>query len=119
MDRKFIEALRILGDETRIRILKLLEENPIYLCQLAGVLGLSPSTVSIHLSKLKQFRFVESKKEGCRVRFSLSKPPDRFLSNVMEQVLRAADGWSKVEEDRKRLKSLRLEDVCPEIKEKR
>ncbi|MEO2082932.1 MAG: metalloregulator ArsR/SmtB family transcription factor, partial [Desulfurobacteriaceae bacterium] len=61
---KLLELIRLISDPTRYRILKILEERPAYTCEIAEVLGLSPSTVSAHLSKLKYFSIVKEKKFG-------------------------------------------------------
>ena len=109
----FVDALKVLSDETRIRILKLLEEKPAYLCQITAVLGFSPSTVSTHLSKLKQFGFVKDKREGAKVLFALSEPEGEELRQILSAVLKAAEGWEVVKKDVEKLKRSSLKDVCP------
>lgn len=111
--QKFVEALKVLSDETRIRILKILEEKPSYLCQITAVLGFSPSTVSTHLSKLKQFGFVKDKREGAKVLFSLSEPENGELRRILSEVLKAADNWQVVKKDMEKLRGVSLKEVCP------
>ncbi len=111
--QEFVEALKVLSDETRIRILKILEEKPSYLCQITAVLGFSPSTVSTHLSKLKQFGFVKDKREGAKVLFSLSEPESEELLKIRNLILRVADSWQIVKEDCKKMKELNFRDICP------
>ena len=109
----FVEALKVLSDETRIRILKILEKRSAYLCQITAILGFSPSTVSTHLSKLKQFGFVKDKKEGVKVLFSLSSPEDKQLSTVQKAVLEAAENWDVVKADFEKMRELNFKDICP------
>ena len=109
----FVEALKVLSDETRIRILKILEKRPAYLCQITAILGFSPSTVSTHLSKLKQFGFVKDRKEGVKVLFSLSRPKNRELFTVQKVVLEAAEDWDVVKADFEKMKKLNFKDICP------
>ena len=111
--QEFVEALKVLSDETRIRILKILEEKPSYLCQITAVLGFSPSTVSTHLSKLKQFGFVKDKREGAKVLFSLSEPESGELRRILSEILNVADGWQVVKKDLEKLKKSSLKEVCP------
>ena len=111
--QEFVEALKVLSDETRIRILKILEEKPSYLCQITAVLGFSPSTVSTHLSKLKQFGFVKDKREGAKVLFSLSEPESGELRRIFREVLKAADSWETVKRDIEKLRKISLKEVCP------
>jgi len=111
--QEFVEALKVLSDETRIRILKILEEKPSYLCQITAILGFSPSTVSTHLSKLKQFGFVKDKREGAKVLFSLSEPESGELRRIFREVLKAADSWETVKRDIEKLRKISLKEVCP------
>lgn len=111
--QEFIEALRVLSDETRIRILKILEEGPAYLCQITAVLGFSPSTVSVHMKKLKRFGFVEDRKEGIKVLFNLSEPKNENLREILKSVLREAEEFPTVKGDRIKLKEATLDRVCP------
>ena len=111
--QEFVEALKVLSDETRIRILKILEEKPSYLCQITAILGFSPSTVSTHLSKLKQFGFVKDKREGAKVLFSLSEPESGELRRILSEILKVADSWEVVRKDLEKLKKASLKEVCP------
>lgn len=60
----FLAVTKALADETRLRVLMLLEPGELCLCQLIAVLGLSPSTVSKHVSILSAAGLVVSRKDG-------------------------------------------------------
>ncbi len=62
-----------ISDATRLQILRLLEERPLTTEQLSEMLHLSPSTISIHLKKLKLFGFLESESEKKFVYYSVNK----------------------------------------------
>ena len=47
-----------------MRILKMLEVRPLCVCEITAVLGLAPSTVSNHLSKLKDVGLIIDEKEN-------------------------------------------------------
>ena len=57
-------TLKAAGDATRLRILRMLEEGPLCVCQVVEVLGLSQSTVSKHLVLLKNAGLIEDEKRG-------------------------------------------------------
>jgi DNA-binding transcriptional ArsR family regulator len=59
-----LATTKALADETRLRVLMLLEPGELCLCQLIAVLGLSPSTVSKHVSLLSAAGLVRCRKEG-------------------------------------------------------
>ena len=64
MLREFMDITRALSDENRVRTLMFLREGELCVCQIIEMLGLAPSTVSKHLSILKQARLVETRKKG-------------------------------------------------------
>jgi len=62
--RDFLSITGALADENRLRILLALGRCELCVCQITELLGLAASTVSKHLSILKQARLVESRKDG-------------------------------------------------------
>lgn len=59
-----LERLSVLGDETRIRLLALLEANELTVSELRRIVGLPQSTVSRHLRVLAEGGWVSSRTEG-------------------------------------------------------
>jgi ubiquinone/menaquinone biosynthesis C-methylase UbiE/DNA-binding transcriptional ArsR family regulator len=65
MDMKSASALyRLLGDEARLRILRLLAAERLNVSELTAVLGIAQSGVSRHLGLLKESGLVEEQREG-------------------------------------------------------
>lgn len=62
--QQFIAITKALSDETRARALMSLAEGELCVCQIIEVLGLSPSTVSKHMTVLQQAGLVERRKDG-------------------------------------------------------
>ena len=62
--KEFIAITKALADESRVRLLLSLENGELCVCQLIELLGLAPSTVSKHMSILKQAGLVDMRKEG-------------------------------------------------------
>lgn len=69
--RDFMEVAKALAEENRIRILWLLKDQELCVCQILEVLNLAPSTVSKHLSVLYQARLIDSNKKGRWVYYRL------------------------------------------------
>jgi ubiquinone/menaquinone biosynthesis C-methylase UbiE len=63
---------RILGDEVRLRILRLLHLERLNVSELTGIVGLAQSGVSRHLGLLKEARLVEERREGTFTFFRLA-----------------------------------------------
>lgn len=66
------DLFKALGDETRIRVLRLLANRPLCVCDLAFLLGMSLPAVSHHLRILKSLRLLASTREGKMVFYRLA-----------------------------------------------
>ena len=62
--RRIVRTTKALADENRIRIIGVLKGRELCVCQLIELLCLAPSTVSKHLSILKNARLINSRKQG-------------------------------------------------------
>ena len=62
--RELMAVTKALADEQRVRMLLALRRQELCVCQIVELVGLATSTVSKHMSILKQARLVESRKEG-------------------------------------------------------
>lgn len=99
-----IEMFKALGDETRLRILKLLLKKELCVCELEAALNLPQSKVSRHLTVLRSVGLVEDRREGTWIFYSLFKPRDDFERAVWLIVRNALADSELVKEDEKRLK---------------
>jgi DNA-binding transcriptional ArsR family regulator len=70
-----VTALRALGDDTRLRVLKLIAEQPRTTQELAPLVGLSAAGLSKALRRLAEAGLITSRREGYYVVYSLA--PDR------------------------------------------
>ena len=66
------ELFKVFGDSTRIRILFVLFEAEVCVCDLAHVLNMTQSAISHQLKILKQNRLVKSRREGKSILYSLA-----------------------------------------------
>ena len=64
------ELFKVFGDSTRIRILYVLFEAEVCVCDLAEALNMTQSAISHQLKILKQSRLVKSRREGKSVFYS-------------------------------------------------
>jgi hypothetical protein len=58
-----VRLFKMLGDKTRLKIIGMLLEKPMYVELIAERLGLNPSTISFHLKKLEHIKLVRSEKD--------------------------------------------------------
>lgn len=66
-----VTALRALAEETRVRIVALLIEQPMDVGAISGALDVSPYNVSKHLRVLREAGLLEVEKEGRLRRYAL------------------------------------------------
>lgn len=65
------EIFKILGDQTRLKIVLALSKQELCVLDIATVLGMSESAISHQLRLLKTLRLVRQRKEGKMVFYSL------------------------------------------------
>ena len=66
--------MRLLGDEGRVRILRLLDKEELSVAELQEILGMGQSRISMQLSQLKQAGFVEVRRAGQKSLYRLAAP---------------------------------------------
>jgi len=65
------QTFKALSDETRLRILSLMKEGEICVCDIAESLGMSQPNISFHLSMLKEAGLIKDRKNGRWIHYSL------------------------------------------------
>ena len=81
------ELFKIFGDSTRIKILYVLFESEMCVCDIAQLLGMTQSAISHQLRALKQSKLVKYRREGKTVFYSLADGHVRtILGQGMEHI---------------------------------
>ncbi len=96
-----LNILKALSEETRLRILKLLENGELCVCDIVAALDMVQPKVSFHLATLKEAGFIKDRKQGRWTYYRLDDSDlfRRFLLlSVLERIPKDA-----LAEDRKRL----------------
>lgn len=84
------EIFKVLGDETRTKILYLLAQKKLCVCDIAVILEMSLPAVSHHLRLLKALRLVQYERDGKMVYYSLDD--DHILNLIREAQEHFAEG---------------------------
>ena len=85
------ELFKIFGDTTRIRILFVLFEAEVCVCDLAETLGMTQSAISHQLKMLKTYGLVRARRRGKSVFYSLA---DAHVRTIIAQ------GWEHLTEEK-------------------
>lgn len=75
------ELFKVFGDSTRVRILFVLFEAEVCVCDLAEALNMTQSAISHQLRILKQNKLVKNRREGKSVFYSLADDHVRTIIN--------------------------------------
>ncbi len=97
-----IDFFKIASDETRLRIIILLAQEDLYVCQISGILNLSQPKVSKHLSKLRDMKFVVDERKEKYILYSL-KLEDDAIKSLIENIVDNVDKYPKLSRDSKNL----------------
>lgn len=85
--RKLSALLKALADETRITILELLQEGELCVCEIMDDLSLSQPAVSHHLKTLRQIGFIDDRREGKWVFYSLNPELLAEVEQLLQRLL--------------------------------
>lgn len=111
--RNMVKAFKALSDPNRIRILKMLEIRPLCVCEITEVLRLAPSTVSKHLSMLRDADFLHDEKDGKWVNYSLNREQsDRYVRHLLPLIRTWLQDETAIQRDRERVKKVDRAAIC-------
>ncbi|MBI1342458.1 MAG: metalloregulator ArsR/SmtB family transcription factor [Terrimonas sp.] len=81
------KVLELAGNEVRLKILYLLEEeNELCPCDISDIVGMSIPAVSQHLRKLKDGNIIESRREGQTIYYSLKEEHLKVLKPFFKYI---------------------------------
>ncbi|MFN2340899.1 MAG: ArsR/SmtB family transcription factor [Halanaerobium sp.] len=98
-----VEVLKALAHENRIRILNILAENELCVCELENILQINQSNASRHLSKLKHANLIKGRKKAQWIYYSLNQDlltEHQFIKLLLADEL---DDFANAQADLKRL----------------
>jgi len=106
--QRLLQFLKVLADESRLKLVGLLANQALSVGELADQLNLKEPTVSHHLARLQQLGLVRMQAEGTTHRYQLEKEALHRLSKdlfTVEQVASIADNVEGERWERKVLKT--------------
>ncbi len=107
------KLFKALSDPNRLRILKMLQTKSLCVCEITDILKLATSTVSKHLSILRDVGFILEEKEGKWVNYMINpRPSDNRISSVLSTL----DFWisddNVVISDKRKIQKIDRIEVC-------
>src|ERR671924_1761776 len=103
--RDVVTMAKALSDDNRVRIVAMLDGRELCVCQVIEVLALAPSTVSKHLSILKQARLIDGRKDGRWMYYRLADDDaPQAAHDALRWTLQTLTGDKRIRGDATRLK---------------
>lgn len=94
----FIEIFKALSDENRIRILNLLKEGELCVCEIESILGMTQSNASRHLNKLRSLKIIGAEKKAQWVYYVIDEEfisKNKMLFDYITEKLTKSDLYEK------------------------
>lgn len=105
--KKARQILKCFADDTRIRIINLLDKEPLNVTELCKIMGVAQSNVSKHLARLRLTGVVSDKREGFNVYYSLTQPENRNHRNLVNHIVRGISTVEITRHDMDRLSQIK------------
>jgi ArsR family transcriptional regulator len=113
MKRDYVNVFKALSDPNRIRIVKMLSERELCMCEVREMLNLSSSTVSEHLTILRNANLLLDSKEGKWVNFRLNDKSDqKFIRSVITLIKNSFEDDESIQKDAKKLHRVNRIKIC-------
>ena len=112
---EFMTVIKALADSNRVRILCVLQGRELCVCQIIEMLGLAPSSVSKHLSILRQARLLEDRKEGRWMYYRHPDRPNALVKKVLALLRASLSDDEQMHADRNQVEKIlciEREDLC-------
>lgn len=98
---ELVNIFKALSDETRLRVIKLLEQGELCVCDITAALDMVQPKVSFHLSALKEAGLIKDRKQGKWIHYSLNEKDLFRRMLILSACERMQD--NTISGDRKRL----------------
>lgn len=115
---KLIDVLKALGDDTRIRIINILRQDELCVCEIEVILAITQSNASRHLNKLRNAGIIDYEKKSQWVHYFIAPEfikKNKVLVEYLDDQMIQND---KLIKDSVRLKKYKESGItCEHIKE--
>lgn len=111
--KAFVKVMKALSDPNRVKIVKLLQQKVMCVCELQGALGISQPSVSKHLKILEEAGLVDYQRDGLWVNYYLAdgnRSP--YAASLLGNIKHWLDDDPEVADLIKKAPFLNREELC-------
>lgn len=110
--KQLTDIFKILSEETRLRIIILLAQSELCVCELSYVLAVSQPNISKNLSKLKDLNLVAWERKERFIFYKL-KTDNKMLTHIVKDILDNLENYPQLVIDQSRnIDNQKLLDHC-------
>lgn len=111
--KELINVFKILSDETRLRIIILLAQKELCVCELSYILEVSQPNISKNLSKLREMNLVTSERKEKFIFYKL-KNENKILTSIVRDVLDNFEDYPElvIDQSRNAINEKLLDQCC-------
>jgi len=111
--KTFTKVMKALSDPNRVKIIKLLQQKVMCVCELQAALGIAQPSVSKHLKILEEAGLVDYRKEGLWVNYYLSDGKSSpYAASLLGNLRHWLNDDSEVSQLIQRVPELNREEIC-------
>lgn len=93
-------VLKLLGDQTRLTMVKILDQHDCCVCEFVEIFNVSQPSISQHLRKLRDVGLIEEERKGQWIFYSINKANEYypFVESVLERLPSQDEKLQELEE---------------------
>jgi ArsR family transcriptional regulator len=111
--KEFTRVMKALSDPNRVKILKMLQQKSLCVCEMREALQISQPAVSKHLKVLEDAGMVNFKKDGLWVNYHLSDGSrSPYVASLLGNLRHWLEGDPEIADLREKLPGIKREEVC-------
>lgn len=99
---RLTNIFKLLSDETRLRMIMLLNKEAMCVCEISGILNIPQPRISQNLSKLRDMDLVKDERKEKFVYYALKKN-NTVLNEIIKNIEDDVESYPQLLEDRKRI----------------
>jgi ArsR family transcriptional regulator len=111
--KRFVKVMKALSDPNRVKIIKMLQQKMLCVCELQSGLKIAQPTVSKHLKILEESGLVGSTKDGLWVNYYLSEGKESpYAASLLGNLKHWLDDNPEILEIIDKVPTLNREEIC-------
>jgi ArsR family transcriptional regulator len=113
--KEFIKVMKALSDPNRVKLLKILQQKELCVCEIQAALGIAQPTVSKHLKVLESAGLVGRRKEGLWVNYTLTDGGNPYAATLLGNLKYWLSDDAEIRAITEKISAINREEICRRI----